>query len=79
MKILFIGDSITDAGRDRSVPSGLGDGYVSLLAEKLRPLYEDKEFTFANRGVTHFQKFLKKFFIYDNICPVLYLIMTVWI
>ena len=52
MKILFIGDSITDAGRDKSVPSDLGDGYVSLLAEKLRPLYEDKEFTFANRGVT---------------------------
>lgn len=31
----FIGDSITDAGRDRSDPTSLGDGYVSLLAPEL--------------------------------------------
>ena len=30
--IVFAGDSVTDAGR-RSDPSGLGDGYVRLLAE----------------------------------------------
>lgn len=35
-RIVFIGDSITDAGRDRSDPSSLGDGYVSLLAPELR-------------------------------------------
>lgn len=51
MKILFIGDSITDADRDKSNGADLGDGYVSLLAEKLRPLYEDMTFTFINRGV----------------------------
>src|SRR5690606_9445355 len=31
----FIGDSITDAGRDRTDPASLGDGYVSLLAPEL--------------------------------------------
>ena len=52
MKILFLGDSITDAGRDRSDDASLGNGYVSLLAEKLRPLYEDTQFTILNRGVS---------------------------
>ena len=38
MKILFYGDSITDAGRDRNNLkglSGLGFGYVRSLADKL--------------------------------------------
>lgn len=35
MRVTFIGDSITDAGRDRSDPDSLGDGYVSLLAPDL--------------------------------------------
>ena len=52
MKILFIGDSITDADRDRNDPAGLGTGYVSLFAEKLAPLYEDTQFVFVNRGVS---------------------------
>ncbi len=30
--LVFVGDSITDAGRDRAEPDSLGDGYVSLLA-----------------------------------------------
>ncbi len=34
---LFVGDSITDAGRDRDDPASLGDGYVALLAEQLSP------------------------------------------
>ena len=32
MRMSFIGDSITDAGRDRNDPGSFGDGYVSLLA-----------------------------------------------
>ncbi len=36
MRVTFIGDSITDAGRDRADPESLGDGYVSLLAPELR-------------------------------------------
>ncbi len=34
-RIVFIGDSITDAGRDRSDADSYGDGYVSLLAPGL--------------------------------------------
>jgi len=34
-RIVFIGDSITDAGRDRTDPASLGDGYVSLVAAEL--------------------------------------------
>ncbi|MBO0979614.1 SGNH/GDSL hydrolase family protein [Microbacterium sp. SD291] len=34
-RVVFIGDSITDAGRDRADPSSLGDGYVSRLAAEL--------------------------------------------
>ncbi|MGG1910274.1 GDSL-type esterase/lipase family protein [Microbacterium sp. NRRL B-14842] len=36
MRVTFIGDSITDAGRDRSDPGSFGDGYVSLLAPELQ-------------------------------------------
>lgn len=46
-RIVFIGDSITDAGRDRDDPESLGDGYVSLLAPELR----DAGATVRNLGV----------------------------
>ncbi len=55
MKILFIGDSITDGGRDRSKKSGidsLGKMYPKAIARKLTELYPDKEFEFMNRGVS---------------------------
>lgn len=35
MKILFQGDSVTDAGRDRNHLQDLGNGYVSVIANKL--------------------------------------------
>jgi len=35
MRVTFIGDSITDAGRDRADPGSFGDGYVSLLTPGL--------------------------------------------
>ncbi len=35
MRVTFIGDSITGAGRDRADPGSFGDGYVSLLAPGL--------------------------------------------
>lgn len=40
-KLLFIGDSITDCGRDRPVGEGwgLGNGYVSLLHALLNSTY----------------------------------------
>ena len=34
LRLLFIGDSITDAGR-RHAGSPLGNGYVQLVADKL--------------------------------------------
>ncbi|MFJ2909844.1 SGNH/GDSL hydrolase family protein [Streptomyces sp. NPDC087228] len=34
--LLFIGDSITDAGRDRTDPASLGSGYVHEIARTLR-------------------------------------------
>ena len=36
MKILFEGDSITDAGRDRSDPHNMGSGYPKYAAELIR-------------------------------------------
>ncbi|MFJ2740864.1 SGNH/GDSL hydrolase family protein [Streptomyces sp. NPDC087440] len=33
--LLFIGDSITDAGRDRTDPASLGNGYVHAIAQTL--------------------------------------------
>lgn len=34
-RLVFVGDSITDAGRDRADAGSLGDGYVSLVAGDL--------------------------------------------
>lgn len=34
-RVLFIGDSITDGGRDRGDPTSLGSGYPSLVAQEL--------------------------------------------
>ncbi|WP_166844778.1 SGNH/GDSL hydrolase family protein [Isoptericola sp. BMS4] len=35
-RVVFVGDSITDAGRDRTDRASLGDGYVALVAAELR-------------------------------------------
>ncbi|HTD62833.1 MAG TPA: SGNH/GDSL hydrolase family protein [Gemmatimonadaceae bacterium] len=57
-RILFQGDSITDAGRDRSsgvqpnVASGLGTGYPLLLAAAMLESYSDRRLQFFNRGVS---------------------------
>ena len=52
MKIIFFGDSITDAGRDRLNPADLGEGYVKIAAGKLRLLYPDTQFCILNRGIS---------------------------
>ena len=49
--ILFQGDSITDAGRERSHNESLGDGYVMLTAAWLSALYPERHLKFLNRGV----------------------------
>ncbi|MFF8691051.1 SGNH/GDSL hydrolase family protein [Streptomyces sp. NPDC015144] len=51
--LLFIGDSITDAGRDRTDPASLGNGYVQEIARTLgeRP-HAGPRPTVINRGIS---------------------------
>ena len=51
MKILFQGDSITDAGRKKEVDSSKGMGYPMLVAAKLGFDYPN-EYEFINRGIS---------------------------
>lgn len=52
MKILFQGDSVTDAGRDRSNPSDMGDGYPRYASAMLLDSFPDTEFEFYNLGIS---------------------------
>ncbi len=52
MKIVFTGDSITDCGRDRNDENSLGNGFVKILADKLRPIYPDMDIQLINKGVS---------------------------
>jgi acyl-CoA thioesterase-1 len=49
-RVLFQGDSITDAGRGK--PPGLGSGYVAILAGLLRSLRPDLKLEIINRGIS---------------------------
>ncbi len=51
MKIVFFGDSITEAGRDLADKHDLGAGYVKIAEGKLRLLYPDRTFELLNCGV----------------------------
>ena len=55
--VLFQGDSITDAGRDRQVSEpnlarGLGSGYPLLVAAAALAAHPDRTLRFYNRGVS---------------------------
>lgn len=50
--ILFTGDSITDAGRLRDVPSDLGRGYAMIAAGLLQSRHPELNLTFLNRGIS---------------------------
>lgn len=52
VRIVFQGDSITDAGRDRSDPHNLGNGYPKYTAALLQEAYPDVEFEFYNFGIS---------------------------
>lgn len=52
MKILFQGDSITDAGRSRQDPHLLGNGYAKFAAELIEEEYPDIDFEFVNLGIS---------------------------
>jgi lysophospholipase L1-like esterase len=49
-KVVFIGDSITDAGR-RTDPLGVGNGYVNLVRSLVLARYPDLGLTIVNRGI----------------------------
>lgn len=51
MKIVFLGDSLTDGGRDKNSFNSLGEGYVKILSDKLTRLYPEKGIEIINRGV----------------------------
>ncbi len=52
MRIVFFGDSITDCDRDRGDEKSFGNGYVKVLADKLRPIYPDMDVVLYNKGVS---------------------------
>jgi lysophospholipase L1-like esterase len=50
-KVLFIGDSITGAGREND-PNGLGYGYVSIIATLVTAAYPERKIHFVNKGIS---------------------------
>ena len=51
MKIVFFGDSVTEANRDLNNPNDLGSGFVKFAEGKLRLLYHETRIEVLNRGV----------------------------
>lgn len=52
MKILFQGDSVTDAGRDRNDPTDMGNGYPRYASAMIQDSFPDIEFEFVNLGIS---------------------------
>lgn len=52
MKILFQGDSITDAGRNRDDIHDLGFGYPKYAADFLKKAFPDVDFEFVDLGIS---------------------------
>ncbi len=50
--IVFQGDSITDAGRDKRNYHDMGPGYPKYASEAIRDAYPDVEFEFINQGIS---------------------------
>ncbi len=51
VKIVFQGDSITDAGRDRRNYYNLGKGYAMYASQKIIEAYPDVNFELINMGI----------------------------
>ena len=51
MKILFQGDSITDAGRDKRNYHDMGKGYPKYASELIAAAHPDTDFEFINFGI----------------------------
>ncbi|MBQ3228131.1 MAG: GDSL family lipase, partial [Clostridia bacterium] len=52
MKIVFQGDSITDAGRDKRNYHQLGAGYPKFAAEYISESFPDADIEFINLGIS---------------------------
>lgn len=52
MKILFQGDSITDAGRNRDDIHDLGGGYPKFAAKFMKEAFPDVDFEFIDLGIS---------------------------
>jgi len=50
--VLFQGDSITDANRDRGNAAGMGSGYAMMTAAWFSASHPGKKVSFMNRGVS---------------------------
>lgn len=53
--VLFHGDSITDADRNRQNDNEMGRGYAALTAAWLSAAYPEKNISFINRGISGFR------------------------
>ncbi len=51
MRILFQGDSITDAGRDKRNYHNMGNGYPKYASELIAAAFPNTEFEFINLGI----------------------------
>ena len=52
MRILFQGDSVTDAGRNYADSHELGPGYVKYTAELIRAALPEEDIEFINLGIS---------------------------
>ena len=52
MRIVFLGDSITDCDRNREDTKSLGNGFVKILANKLLPIYPGTDIELINKGIS---------------------------
>ena len=52
MRILFQGDSITDAGRDKRNYHQMGNGYPKFASALIAEAHPDVEFEFINLGIS---------------------------
>lgn len=86
MKVLFLGDSITDTGRNKNNGSllDIGQGYAAIIAAKLSR-ENPKKYEFINRGVSGnrvvdlYQRIKADFWnLKPDVCSILIGVNDVW-
>ena len=85
VKIVFQGDSITDAGRDKRNYHHMGGGYPKYASALISEAYPDVEFEFINFGISGnrtcqlFDRFYKDALVFEpDIISILIGINDVW-